>query len=280
MEIVRLKENFKTGKYILTLVLILLFHNSIYGQVISGMVTFRNFDDLEEPASGATVMIKGTNKGIVTDINGKYQIEIDSTHNTLQFNYMGYETQKINLGKDTIINIILEKEPIELLTFELTAYMQPGKIELTGVTKKQRHKFFRKRGKEVVQENRIVQKSREPKILKIEKKWDWGSGNSSISDWINHIYENIDYPDSTIFNGIIGKVYVKFAIDSKGCLKDLEIIRGLDDHITQNIISTFKSMPEFKWEGWSEWSIHPTKYYPVICILPLRYRIIECKNET
>jgi hypothetical protein len=69
------------------LILMIFFHNPIYGQVISGTIVSYDFDGFEEQMFGASVVVKGTNRWAVTDIDGKYQIEIDSTHNILPLKY-------------------------------------------------------------------------------------------------------------------------------------------------------------------------------------------------
>lgn len=54
---------------------------------------------------GATVFVKGTQKGTSTDVNGRYQLLLGAGNHTLVFSYMGYETKEITLalkGNQTI----------------------------------------------------------------------------------------------------------------------------------------------------------------------------------
>ncbi|MFZ4399548.1 MAG: SusC/RagA family TonB-linked outer membrane protein [Bacteroidales bacterium] len=55
-----------------------------------------------------TVAIKGTIKGTQTDIDGKYILKNVSSRDTLIFSFIGYETKKVAVGKQTIINVTLK----------------------------------------------------------------------------------------------------------------------------------------------------------------------------
>jgi len=54
-------------------------------------------DETGAPLPGATVKIKGTDKAVVTDVNGTYSITA-ATGSTLVFSYVGYATQEIAVG--------------------------------------------------------------------------------------------------------------------------------------------------------------------------------------
>ncbi|PXY38826.1 SusC/RagA family TonB-linked outer membrane protein [Flavobacterium cheongpyeongense] len=56
---------------------------------------------------GANVIIKGTRKSVVTDMDGNYSIEIDSDENILVFSFVGYNTQEIKVGNESVINVKL-----------------------------------------------------------------------------------------------------------------------------------------------------------------------------
>lgn len=54
-------------------------------------------DEYDEGMIGATVMIKGTTSGTVTDIDGKFALSSCKAGDTLQFSYFGYQTQEIKI---------------------------------------------------------------------------------------------------------------------------------------------------------------------------------------
>ena len=64
------------------------------GGIITGTVT----DETKAFLPGATVWLKGTKQKVVTDINGKYTIlSVPKGKNELQFTFIGYETQTIEV---------------------------------------------------------------------------------------------------------------------------------------------------------------------------------------
>lgn len=73
-----------------------------------------------EPLIGATVQVKATAAGTVTDFDGKYQIAVPAGSNALIFSYTGYQTREIELGASNVVNVTLE-EGITLETAVVTA---------------------------------------------------------------------------------------------------------------------------------------------------------------
>ena len=76
-------------------------------------ITGKVIDAQGEPVIGATVMEKGTNNGVITDVDGGFIINIDPNHK-LQISYVGYQTQEVAVGANRNLRITL-KEDAELL---------------------------------------------------------------------------------------------------------------------------------------------------------------------
>ena len=76
-------------------------------RIIKGIVKDAN----NEPLPGATVQIKGTTTGVVTDIDGKYSLTVPSDPNaTLIISFVGMKTKEVKIGKLENINVTLEEE--------------------------------------------------------------------------------------------------------------------------------------------------------------------------
>src|SRR5690606_36027231 len=60
---------------------------------VSGTVT----DDQDVPLPGASVVVKGTTNGVMTDFDGNFTISLDSGQNTLQVSYVGFDTSDVVL---------------------------------------------------------------------------------------------------------------------------------------------------------------------------------------
>ncbi|HTX88010.1 MAG TPA: TonB-dependent receptor [Bacteroidales bacterium] len=88
--------------------------------------------DTKETLPGATVVIKGTTIGSVTNIDGQYTITVKSESDTLVFAYMGYVSQSIRVGKQVVINVLLEPTKISLNEVVVVGYGTVKKSDLTG----------------------------------------------------------------------------------------------------------------------------------------------------
>ena len=83
--------------------------NSMQPITITGKVT----DEKGEPIPGVSISIKGTTRGAVTNLEGKYSIEVDDPSTAiLVFSFVGLKTQEIAVVNQTDINIRMEVETI------------------------------------------------------------------------------------------------------------------------------------------------------------------------
>ena len=95
---------------------------------ISGSVA----DDFGEPMPGVNVTVKGTTSGVVTDVNGKYSINVSGKDAVLMFSFIGYNTQEITVGDRRIIDITLTEDTQELEEVVVIGYGTVRKKDLTG----------------------------------------------------------------------------------------------------------------------------------------------------
>ena len=71
-------------------------------------VTGKVSDVNNEPLPGATVLVKGTTRGTVTDVDGSYAIEAGSNE-ILVFSFVGFETKEQVVGSASVINVSLSE---------------------------------------------------------------------------------------------------------------------------------------------------------------------------
>jgi len=94
---------------------------------ISGIVTSQTD---QEPLPGVTVLIKGTNIGTITDINGKYVIRA-SNGQTLEFSYVGFLKESVVIDGKTM-NITLSEDNKMLNEVIVVGYGTMKRSDLTG----------------------------------------------------------------------------------------------------------------------------------------------------
>ncbi|HLN52554.1 MAG TPA: SusC/RagA family TonB-linked outer membrane protein [Lentimicrobium sp.] len=85
---------------------------------VTGVVT--SADD-GQPIPGAAVQVKGTTVGVTTDVNGRYSLRIPDGGEVLQFSFVGMTTKEVSIGTQTVINVILETEALDIEGVVVTA---------------------------------------------------------------------------------------------------------------------------------------------------------------
>ncbi len=88
-------------------------------------------DATGEPLIGVNVSVKGTAIGIITDIDGKYTLEVP-TNATLVFSYIGYRTQELSVGNQTTINITMQEDTQNINEVVVVGYGVQKKETVTG----------------------------------------------------------------------------------------------------------------------------------------------------
>ena len=86
---------------------------------------------INEPLIGATVVVKGTTTGTVTDINGKFSISAKPS-DVLVISYIGLEKQELTVGDKTTLNIKLQPASTQLAEVVAIGYGVVKKSDLTG----------------------------------------------------------------------------------------------------------------------------------------------------
>ena len=91
---------------------------NLFDKTITGKVT-----DAEtgEPLIGATVRVKGTTIGTVTDANGNYTIEVPDDAGILSFTYVGYQPFETTLSTESVVNVQLSVDVYSMEEVVITA---------------------------------------------------------------------------------------------------------------------------------------------------------------
>lgn len=98
---------------------------------VSGTVVDRN----GEPVIGVNVVEKGTTNGTITDLDGKFTLDVFSNA-TLMLSYIGYKSQEIVIGSRSQYNMVLDEDTETLDEVVVVGYGTMKKSSLTGsVTK-------------------------------------------------------------------------------------------------------------------------------------------------
>lgn len=95
---------------------------------ISGSVT----DETGSPIIGATVRLKGTQSGTITDLKGAFSISANNSNDILEITYIGMEPQEISLKGKRVLNVVMQSSSKLLDEVQVVAYGTQKKVTLTG----------------------------------------------------------------------------------------------------------------------------------------------------
>ncbi|MCM1355804.1 MAG: SusC/RagA family TonB-linked outer membrane protein [Staphylococcus sp.] len=88
-------------------------------------------DEAGDPLTGVAVLVKGTNTGMSTDLDGRYSVKA-AKGATLEFSFIGYLTQSIVVGERRVINVTMKEDVKALDEVVVVAYGTASKESLTG----------------------------------------------------------------------------------------------------------------------------------------------------
>mgnify|MGYP003671181356 CR=1 FL=1 len=103
-----------------------------FGALAQKTVTGTIVDEKSGGLPGVSVVVKGTTAGTVTDIDGKYSVDMPGGSNTLVFSFIGYLTQEVQVGNKSKIDITLASDTKALEEVIVVGYGSAKKATLTG----------------------------------------------------------------------------------------------------------------------------------------------------
>lgn len=92
--------------------------------------TVKSFDGIALP--GVSVVVKGTNIGTITDVNGKYTVDAFEDGSVLSFSFIGYIAQEVPIQGRTTIDITLAEDTKALDEVVVIGYGTQKRSDLTG----------------------------------------------------------------------------------------------------------------------------------------------------
>ena len=91
-----------------SLILVLMLFSASVMQAQNRTVKGTVSDAQGEPIIGANVVIVGGTKGVITDLDGKYSIQVPENGAVLKFSYIGFKTKSFNVVKGkNVLNVTL-----------------------------------------------------------------------------------------------------------------------------------------------------------------------------
>lgn len=95
------------------------------------MVTGKVTDDQGEPLPGATIIVAGSTRGVTTDLDGSFEIEV-TPQDKLVFSYLGMQEQTITVGNQKMIVVKLAQKIDEMEEVTIVAFGKQKKASVIG----------------------------------------------------------------------------------------------------------------------------------------------------
>lgn len=177
------------------------------------MVHGKVVDEAGEPLIGALVAVKGTSKGVVSDIQGKFSLEIGKNEE-LAVSYIGYEsvTLPANTPKDMLIAMAEDRKTLDEVV--VVGYGSKKGPSITGSVSMLR-----------------ISGASQPEI-----------GNKAFRQYLK---ENLVHPTDTLCLHTKGKVVLNFRVDSNGRPTDIQVKKSLCPSADKEAIRLIEEGPDW-----------------------------------
>ncbi len=105
--------------------------NEVQSVMQTGTVKGQVVDANGEPIIGASVLVKGTTNGTITDFDGNFSLN-DASKGTLVISYIGYQTQEVSADGKSLVKVVLKEDTEVLDEVVVVGYGVQKKATLTG----------------------------------------------------------------------------------------------------------------------------------------------------
>ncbi|WP_075590940.1 SusC/RagA family TonB-linked outer membrane protein [Labilibacter marinus] len=122
----------KTNLRLFTFIVMLCLTQVIVGQnrTVKGTVT----DDTQEPLPGVSIRIEGTSTGTISDIDGNFNLNVPEGNVVLQFSFVGFKDQSIDVTNQSNLNVVLEFETVGIDEIVAVGYGNMKKSDISGAS--------------------------------------------------------------------------------------------------------------------------------------------------
>ena len=105
---------------------------AVTGAVAQSLVRGKVLYDTGLEVIGASILVKGTNQGTITDMDGMFSLSVPDKNAILQVSYIGYQTLEVKVDLTKPMSIILKEDSEMLEEVVVVGYQEVKKKDLTG----------------------------------------------------------------------------------------------------------------------------------------------------
>ena len=188
------------------------------------------------PVIGASVIIRGTTNGTLTDMDGKFVMTGVKKGDVIQVSFVGYQTQSVVVKDDSPLTILMrdDVQPLDEMVVVGMASDGAGASSVEHPDKKVVAVVDIPKAKEEPQEEVVFQV--------VEEMPQFPGG---LSEAMKFLAKNIKYPVEAQQAKIEGRVIVRFVVGRDGSVSNVEVVRGVSPELDAEAVRVVSLMP--KW---------------------------------
>ena len=177
------------------------------------------------PVMGASVLIKGTTMGTLTDMDGKFTLPVKKG-DVIQVSFVGYQTQSV---------VVKDESPLTILMRDDVQSME--EMVVVGQTPKEEVKYTKVEVEE-------TEEPQEKVIFQVVEEMPEFPGG--MSEAMKFLAKNIKYPVAAQQAKIEGRVIVQFVVERDGSISDIHTVRSVSPELDAEAIRVVSLMPKWK----------------------------------
>ena len=186
--------------------------------------------DTKIPVMGASVIIRGTTNGTLTDLDGKFTLTGLKKDDVIQVSFVGFQTRSVIVKDESPLTIMLDDAVQNLEGMVVYAPTQKSEKDEVVVFDMPMEEVKQKEVKD------------EPIFQVVEEMPEFPGG---MAEAMEFLAKNINYPVAAQQAKIEGRVIVQFVVERDGSVSDVKVMRGVSPELDAEAIRVVSMMP--KW---------------------------------
>ena len=197
---------------------------------LSGQVMDAN---TKKPVSGASVLVRGTTNGTLTDANGKFELQVKKG-DVLMVSYVGLQTQSLPVVTESQL-VVWMKDDVQSMEEMVVVGMASDGVGAPSVDHPD---------KKVVAVAAVPngEKEQQEIFTVVEEMPQFPGG---MGEAMKFLAQNIKYPVAALQAKIEGRVIVQFLVKENGKVADIKVMRGVTPELDAEAMRVVGLMPDW-----------------------------------
>ena len=214
--------------------------------------------DTKVPVMGASVIIRGTTNGTLTDLDGKFTLTGLKKDDVIQVSFVGFQTRSVIVKDESPLTILLN-DAVQNLDEMVVVAMAPNEDDTITIKVQMKDK----NGEKSYLEGKMTSIKKDGMTVN-QVDWQKKASNSEpqekvifqvveempqfpggMGEAMKFLAKNMKYPVAAQQAKIEGRVIVQFVVEKDGSVSDVKVMRGVNSELDAEAIRVVSMMP--KW---------------------------------